>query len=127
MTPMIDVVFLLIIFFLVSSHLARREVRLELDLPTATSSQPDAASSTRLTVNVQSDGATLLGAIPVNSAELLERLQKEARDHKGDLRVRVRGDQSTNYGYIEPVLAACAESGIVDISFGVFPETNASE
>ncbi|NLE37816.1 MAG: biopolymer transporter ExbD, partial [Pirellulaceae bacterium] len=37
MTPMIDVVFLLIIFFLVSSHLARQEVQLELDLPAAVS------------------------------------------------------------------------------------------
>jgi len=37
MTPMIDVVFLLIIFFLVSSHLAQQETQLELDLPEATS------------------------------------------------------------------------------------------
>jgi len=39
MTPMIDVVFLLIIFFLVSSHLARQETQLELDLPEAASGQ----------------------------------------------------------------------------------------
>ncbi|MBT6848587.1 MAG: biopolymer transporter ExbD, partial [Planctomycetaceae bacterium] len=39
MTPMIDVVFLLIIFFLVSSHLARQETQLELDLPEASSGE----------------------------------------------------------------------------------------
>ena len=39
MTPMIDVVFLLIIFFLVSSHLAQQEVQLELDLPGAGTGQ----------------------------------------------------------------------------------------
>ncbi len=41
MTPMIDVVFLLIIFFLVSSHLARQENRLPLDLPVASTYGPD--------------------------------------------------------------------------------------
>ena len=39
MTPMIDVVFLLIIFFLVSSHLARQEVHMQLDLPAAGNGQ----------------------------------------------------------------------------------------
>ena len=39
MTPMIDVVFLLIIFFLVSSHLAKQEVHLELPLPAADSGE----------------------------------------------------------------------------------------
>jgi len=58
MTPMIDVVFLLIIFFLVSSHLSRQESQLELELPTAASGQDDTDQETpRLTINVKSDGS----------------------------------------------------------------------
>ena len=61
MTPMIDVVFLLIIFFLVSSHLAKQEAQMELPLPVAESGeQPPDAASRRLTINVLQDGSTLL-------------------------------------------------------------------
>lgn len=57
MTPMIDVVFLLIVFFLVSSHLAKQESRLPLPLPDAESGLPSAERQTaRVTVNVLSDG-----------------------------------------------------------------------
>jgi len=53
MTPMIDVVFLLIIFFLVSSHLARQEVELQLDLPEAgTGERPAEDDTRRVIVNV---------------------------------------------------------------------------
>ena len=45
MTPLIDVVFLLIIFFLVSSHLARQETQVELDLPTASSGEEEVYSN----------------------------------------------------------------------------------
>ena len=57
MAPLIDVVFLLIIFFLVSSHLAQQEVQLELDLPTAASGQsPGEDQTRRVVVNVLPDG-----------------------------------------------------------------------
>ncbi|NIL99222.1 MAG: hypothetical protein GTO62_19500, partial [Planctomycetales bacterium] len=53
MTPMIDVVFLLIIFFLVSSHLARQEVQAQLDLPPArTGVDLPPAADPRVTINV---------------------------------------------------------------------------
>ena len=53
MTPMIDVVFLLIIFFLVSSHLAKQETQIELALPTAVSaSDDDFEDKPRLTINI---------------------------------------------------------------------------
>lgn len=120
MTPMIDVVFLLIIFFLVSSHLARREVRLELDLPKAVSAARDASVSPRLTINVRATGETLLGARNVSHTELLARLQSASDEHGAGLRVRVRGDEQATYETIEPVLAACSEAGIVDIGFGVY-------
>ena len=58
MTPMIDVVFLLIIFFLLSSHLAQRENRIDVDLPQATSGEEDLPSTQpRVTVTVLEDGS----------------------------------------------------------------------
>lgn len=122
LTPMIDVVFLLIIFFLVSSHLARRETRLALDLPKATTGQPDDDPSPRLTINVAADGELLLGALPIGPQQLAERL-REAKDRQDDpLRVRLRGDERAPYAAIEPALAACATAGVEDIALAVFAE-----
>lgn len=120
MTPMIDVVFLLIIFFLVSSHLARRESRLQLNLPEATTGEADNDPSPRLTINVEADGTLSLGPTPIDASQLVERL-RSARGEQGEaLRVRLRGDQTAPYAAIEPALAACAEAGVVDIALGVF-------
>lgn len=120
MTPMIDVVFLLIIFFLVSSHLARRESRLQLKLPEAITGATDNDPSPRLTINVQADGALLLGPTPIEPPELVERLKSERAAQGDALRVRLRGDQAAPYAAIEPALAACAEAGVEDIALGVF-------
>lgn len=120
MTPMIDVVFLLIIFFLVSSHLARRESRVALDLPTAATGQADDDPSPRLTINVAADGALSLGAEAIEPAQLIERLRTQ-REAEGDaLRVRLRSDQAAPFSAVEPALAACAEAGVEDIALAVF-------
>jgi biopolymer transport protein ExbD len=57
MTPMIDVVFLLIIFFLVSNHLVRQESSIKIDLPQAASGEQDTPDRrVRMTLTVESDG-----------------------------------------------------------------------
>ena len=62
MTPMIDVVFLLIIFFLVSSNLAQQEVLLEVDLPDAASgNQPRDDDTRRIVINVLSENHVQVG------------------------------------------------------------------
>jgi biopolymer transport protein ExbD len=60
MTPMIDISFLLIIFFIVSSHLAQQEVKLELDLPNAASGdEASEEGERRLVVNLLPDGSIM--------------------------------------------------------------------
>ena len=95
MTPMIDVVFLLIIFFLVSSHLARQETQLELDLPTAASGREAAVEShPRLTVNVLADGHVMLGSTDAPRDEIARRLEYERRRTGDDLEVMVEVDDT---------------------------------
>ncbi len=121
MTPMIDVVFLLIIFFLVSSHLARQEVQMPLPLPTAASGEhPSETSTRRVTINVLSDGKMLLAGKPVEAGQLRERLVA-ARDESGaEIEVRIRGDRSVAYQHVEPILLACARAGIWNVAFAVY-------
>ncbi len=123
MTPLIDVVFLLIIFFLVSSHLAQQETQLELDLPSASSGHQEMPGPTaRVTINMLPDGRYLLGSDAVALAELQSRLQVERQETTGDLEVRLRADRHLAYRQVEPVLMACAKAKVWNVSFAVFQE-----
>ncbi|MCA9202913.1 MAG: biopolymer transporter ExbD, partial [Planctomycetales bacterium] len=101
MTPMIDVVFLLIIFFLVSSHLAKQEAQMQLPLPVADSGE-EAAEDTlpRVTVNVMSDGGLMVSGRRVEANELLARLQQRLAEVGQDLEVRIRGDRQVDYQHV---------------------------
>ncbi len=124
MTPMIDVVFLLIIFFLVSSHLARRENELPLDLPVAdTGEELDTRETARLTLNIESDGRMTLGGSRIPAAGLAQRLV-EVKDRQGkDVELRIRADRSVPYRQIWPILRAAADQGIWNVSFSVIRGT----
>ncbi len=120
MTPMIDVVFLLIIFFLVSSHLAQQETQLELDLPTAmTGDEAAETSRERVTINLKADGTVLLGAGEASLGELPTRLAYEREQADSPIEVRIRADQTIPFGEVKPVLVACAEAGVWDVTFAV--------
>ena len=121
MTPMIDVVFLLIIFFLVSSHLAQQESQYELDLPLAVSgSTPPPSERRPVTVSVLADGSVMVAGHSVNAAQLEVRLRNEAARVGSDLEVRIRTDRSVPYRTIEPVMVACARAGIWNVKFAVY-------
>lgn len=123
MTPMIDVVFLLIIFFLVSSHLSRQESQMDLELPLAKSGQDDVDLETpRLTINVNSDGSLWLAGRPI-ARELLQQKLAEARAREGEnIEVRIRGSRSAPYATVEPVMLACTGAGIFKVSYAVYRE-----
>jgi biopolymer transport protein ExbD len=119
MTPMIDVTFLLIIFFLLSSRLSQQEAA-ELDLPVAGSAQPAGDESRpRVSVNVLADGRVLVGDMETGRGEISGRLRTE-RDRLGnDLEVRIRADRAVPYGAVTPVLLACTEASIWNVTFAV--------
>ena len=120
MTPLIDVVFLLILFFLLSSHLARQETELMLPLPAAQSGQREAdAHRPRLTVNVLGDGSLLVANRGVALEEMTGLLAERQMAHGDALEVRIRADRSVPYSRVEPVMLACARAGIWNVAFAV--------
>ncbi len=120
MTPMIDVVFLLIIFFLVSSHLAKQEAQMELPLPVADSGEASNDEARRLTLNVTADGSMLLAGRNIDRNELKQRLKQARDDHGKDVEIRIRGDRNVPYSAVSPIMLSCARSGIWKVTFGVF-------
>jgi biopolymer transport protein ExbD len=122
MTPMIDVVFLLIIFFLVSSHMAKQENTIPLKLPNAKSGLDDTSDRPTVVVNVLPDGSWMVGGVVVQQAGLDKALRSRAMAAEESLQLRVRTDQDVTYDRIEPILTAAAQVGIGDIVFSVFEE-----
>jgi len=121
MTPMIDIVFLLIVFFIVAGHLAKQESQYELPLPRADSST-DAVDDDApcVIVNVLPDGRLLLAGKSVNHQQLHERLAFERKWSGDALEVRIRGDRSVPYQFVEPILLASARAKIWNVTFAVF-------
>ena len=120
MTPMIDVVFLLLIFFLVSSRLSQQEAQMDLPLPIAESGEESNDEARRLTLNVTADGAMLLVGRHVDRAELQQRLEQARDEHGRDVEIRIRGDRNVPYSAVSPILLSCARTGIWKVSFGVY-------
>jgi len=115
LTPMIDIVFLLIIFFMVGAQFTEQERQYNIQLPTASDIQPLTGRPDELLVNVSRDGAIQLGGQSRTLAELEAEL-RSARENFEDQAVVIRGEGGGQYQPVMDVLSACHRAGILSIS-----------
>ena len=119
LTPMIDVILTLIIFFMVATKFSEEERAVDLKLPTAAqTSGPAAAAGTPRIVNVQADGSISLGATPISLEDLTKQLIA-ARQQAPKIQVLVRGDRMTPHGRMADVYGAVRQAGIPDLGIAV--------
>jgi biopolymer transport protein ExbD len=116
MTPMIDMVFLLLVFFMCVSSLAQAEKRVPVAVPESHQARVPEDLTDRGVVAVLADGQVLLGQRPVALDELRGVLRAEVA-RRPELRVVVRAERSVPYGEIQRVLRACAEAGVVTVVY----------
>ncbi|MDO4551563.1 MAG: biopolymer transporter ExbD [Planctomycetia bacterium] len=120
MTPMIDVVFLLIIFFLVASHFGQQESSVEVDLPKAKAGLSLAEQENRrLTVSLPESGHVYLGSREVSVEELAEIFLVEKNRFKEDFQIRIRAAKTVPFRDVEIILKSAVEVGIRDVQFAV--------
>ena len=125
-TPMIDVVFLLIIFFLVASYFVRSEQSRSVTLPDAMRGKPDDQSSqNRLTITVEKDGRLSVAGQLLSEAAVLKRIE-ELQSKDGDragtaagAEVRIRSDREARFSEIRQLIEQCASNNIRSIRFAV--------
>lgn len=119
-TPLIDVVFLLIIFFLVASHFIRSETREAVDLPEATQGQDEEAENPRrLVLTVNKEEQFFIAGEPV-SAEAVEAMILSGKAEFGEsFELRIRGDEAATFKAVRPLIELCAKSGISRLKFAV--------
>lgn len=122
-TPLIDVVFLLIIFFLVASHFARSENSDAVNLPLATLGEEDQDQAPfRLTITLDHNGAmSIAGESQSENAVLqrIEQLQKDAAAAGVNPEVRLRADKAGRYAPMRKLIEHCARQGIRSLRFAV--------
>lgn len=120
MAPMIDMVFLLLVFFMCVSSLAQADrLLVELDLPESSESTVPDDLSGRGTVSVRADGTVYMAAGEVTVAEVEERLRESLRTEP-DLSVQLRADRETPFEEIRRVLSACAEAGAGEVIYSTY-------
>ena len=120
MTPMIDIVFLLLIFYLVSNTMERDQQEQGVNPPASAIGLPrDQEQGRRIVFNIFSDGRIRAAGSSVGREELFPLLETENRKAAGKLKVRIRGDRDVQYENVEPILLACARAGIWDVVFAV--------
>lgn len=118
MTPMIDMVFLLIIFFMTTSHLSAHK-SMNLDIPVANKGVIPKDRPDRWTVNILSDGTLFSGQDPVTVEELKSMVAERVKIDP-NMNVYLRADKKTPHREIRSVMYAMAEAGVGNFIFGVF-------
>ena len=111
LTPMIDMVFLLLIFFLVATTFHQVEREMQIALPTASSGAPISAMLQELIINVDEQGRIIVGGRGIEPDDLRVQIEQAVAVNP-EQKVTVRGDRRTPYANVVRVLDICKAGGI---------------
>ncbi|MEA2732895.1 MAG: biopolymer transport protein TolR [Acetobacteraceae bacterium] len=111
-TPMVDVMLVLLIIFMVTAPLMTSGV--SVDLP-KTNAQPLNSDSEPLTVSIKADGSIFLQDQSIDIADIVAKLQAIAKNNP-DRRIFVRGDKDLAYGRIMQVMGTITQGGFTKVA-----------
>ena len=114
LTPMIDVVFLLMIFFLVASKLEEADRIIDVVLPKASAAKPLTNRPREFIINIDRDGNYFTGAKPTTLTDLATALRQAAADNPRRQKVIVRADENVPHKFVVGAMNACVQAGIED-------------
>ena len=109
LTPLIDVVFLLLIFFLVATRFAQDDRELPVQLPSAASALPMTVEPTELVVNVDSSGQYMILGERMALEKVESTLQRAVADNPVNQMVIIRGDRKVAFQAIVSVMDLCTK------------------
>lgn len=121
LAPLIDIVFLTLVFFLTISTYSTIESEVDIALPTADSAMQNDRSQGEIYINIRKDGAIVLNGREMNLEELQDVLKRVAELFPGGA-VIVRGDREAYLGKAIAVLDCCRKADIWNVSFAALRE-----
>ena len=116
LTPMIDVVFLMLCFFVTSQIFAQWETEIDVTLPTATTGEMPQRLPGEVILNVLSDGTVVVNGQTLADEQLRAMMDQLVALFPGQP-VLLRADKSTAYEHVVRVLDVCRQADIWNISF----------
>jgi biopolymer transport protein ExbD len=114
--PMVDILLVILVFFIVTWNFALSENELDVRVPTATKANETQPYVGQVVINIAANGTVIVNRQPKSSQELLELLKKLAQLYP-DQAVIVRGDQGVEYKHIVDVLDICRQADIWNVAF----------
>ncbi len=120
LTPMLDVVFLLLIFFVVTQKFILNEQDVKVTVPTAANSTEEQARAIEeIIINVREENEELVIVIDRKNftRDELHDLMKRMVTVNPNQAVRIRGDAEARWQKIVDVISACSQAGVWNISF----------
>ena len=119
LTPMIDVILTLLIFFMAATKLYDwSEQKLDVQIPEVTAAKPLTEAPREITVKIAQDGTVVFEDDPVSMAEVTDRL-RAARENYPDQTVVIRGDGRVVLQRVAEVMSACQAAGISHLAVSV--------
>lgn len=116
LTPLIDVVFLLLIFFLVTSEFEEEERRLDIVLPTATSAVPMTSKPREVVIDINSEGELYLSGKATDLSGLQLFLEAAVSNNPTNQTVIIRADRTAAFQPVVSVMDVCNRTGVSDYS-----------
>jgi len=114
--PMIDIMFFLLVFFMMSTMFMVEQKVLPVTLPAA--SAPETGTQKTAPITVMADGSLRFGETGVSAVELEERI-RAAMQQDGETRFVLRADRSVAYGKVVEVLDSLRKLGVQRLTVAV--------
>ena len=124
-TAMIDVVFLLLCFFITTSVFSQWEMEVDVILPTAQSAKMPDRLPGEVIINLSRDGRISVNQQTLTREDLADRLRRLAQFFPGQS-VVIRADKQTSYEQLVGIIDLCRLSDIWNISFATAADENAA-
>lgn len=119
MAPMIDMVFLLLVFFMTVASVAKSQRQIELELPDSEESKVPEDASGRGILSVDAEGNFYIGDQPHTLEQVKTAIRTRLKEDP-ELQVQIRADQNTEYESVRKLLKAAAEAGAFEIIYATY-------
>jgi biopolymer transport protein ExbD len=119
LAPMIDMTFLLLIFFMVTTKISKEQIKEEVKLPVASNAIIPEDVSNRDIISIDAQGRYFIGQEIADKKRLAEYLKKRF-ENTPPLRLYIRADQKTSGKKIKEIMKMAADAGAVDVIFGSY-------
>ena len=120
MAPMVDILFLLLVFFMVSSIYAQWERKLDITVPTADTGVRAARKQGEIIINLDEKGDIYINSVQMSAERLRGLLTHVADSFKGHP-VIIRADAKTHHEKVILILDICRDVDIWNVAFATIP------